>query len=51
VLDLFSRYIVSWMLSRKENSALAKQLMDETVTRALIKCENWLLPVAIAALE
>ena len=33
VLDLFSRYIVSWMLSRKENSALAKQLMDETVTR------------------
>lgn len=33
VLDLFSRYIVSWMLSRKENSALAKQLMDETVGR------------------
>jgi putative transposase len=25
VLDLFSRYIVSWMLSHKENSALAKQ--------------------------
>ena len=33
VLDLFSRYIVSWMLSRKENSALAKQLMNETVDR------------------
>ncbi len=33
VLDLFSRYIVSWMLSHKENSALAKQLMDETVSR------------------
>ena len=33
VLDLFSRYIVSWMLSHKENSALAKQLMEETVVR------------------
>lgn len=33
VLDLFSRYIVAWMISIKENSALAKQLMDETVER------------------
>ena len=33
VLDLFSRYIVSWMLSHKENSALAKQLMNDTVER------------------
>jgi len=33
VLDLFSRYIVSWMLSHKENSALARQLMDESVGR------------------
>jgi putative transposase len=33
VLDLFSRYIVSWMLSHKENSALATQLMEETVAR------------------
>jgi putative transposase len=33
VLDLFSRYIVSWMLSYKENSALANQLMNETVER------------------
>jgi putative transposase len=33
VLDLFSRYIVSWMLSHKENSALAKLLMYETVER------------------
>lgn len=33
VLDLFSRYIVSWMISLKENSALAKQLMEETVDR------------------
>jgi putative transposase len=25
----FSRYVVAWMVLRKENSALAKQLMDE----------------------
>ena len=37
VLDLFSRYIVSWMLSRKENSALAKQFMDEAVDRCQIE--------------
>jgi putative transposase len=33
VLDLFSRFVVAWMLSRKENSALAKQLMEEAVSR------------------
>jgi putative transposase len=33
VLDLFSRYIASWILFHKKNSALAKQLMNETVER------------------
>lgn len=33
VLDLFSRFVVAWMASTKENSALAKQLMDEATTR------------------
>ena len=33
VLDLFSRYIVAWMVSLKENSALAQQLMDEALNR------------------
>jgi putative transposase len=33
VLDLFSRFVVAWMISRKENSALAKQLMEEATTR------------------
>jgi len=33
VMDLFSRYVVAWMLSRKENSGLAKQLMSEAVER------------------
>ena len=29
ILDLFSRYIVGWLLSHKENSALAQQLIGE----------------------
>jgi len=33
VLDLFSRFMVAWMVSRKENSALSKQLMDEATAR------------------
>lgn len=33
VMDLYSRYIVAWMLSSKENSALAQQLMREAHTR------------------
>jgi putative transposase len=33
VLDLFSRFVVAWMVSLKENSALSKQLMDEATTR------------------
>lgn len=41
VMDLFSRYIVAWMLSRKENSALASQLMIEASQRYAIS-ENTL---------
>lgn len=33
VLDLFSRFVVAWMISKKENSALSKQLMNEAVIR------------------
>ena len=33
VMDLFSRYVVGWMVSRKENSHLAQQLLEETLTR------------------
>lgn len=36
VLDLFSRFIVAWMVSRKENSALAQQLMREGMARYAI---------------
>lgn len=37
VIDLFSRYIVAWMLSRKENSALAQQLFREATDRYQIE--------------
>ncbi len=33
VLDLYSRFVVAWMVSKKENSALARQLMNEAVLR------------------
>lgn len=37
VIDLYSRFVVAWMVSRKENSALAQQLMDEATHRYSIK--------------
>mgnify|MGYP000008744311 FL=1 len=33
VLDLYSRFIVAWMVSHKENAALARQLFQEAVDR------------------
>lgn len=33
VIDLFSRFVLAWMLSRKENSALSQQLMNEAMAR------------------
>jgi len=33
VLDLFSRFVVAWMVARRENSALAKQLFAEALRR------------------
>jgi putative transposase len=36
VLDLYSRFAVAWMVSRKENSALAQQLMREAIDRYAI---------------
>jgi len=40
VIDLFSRYTVAWMISLKENSALALQLMDEASVRYRIEPEQ-----------
>ena len=33
VLDLYSRCVVAWMVAGRENSALAKQLLAEAITR------------------
>ena len=33
VLDLFSRFVVAWMVAKHENSALAKQLFREAIER------------------
>ena len=33
VLDLYSRFVLAWMVSRKENSTLARQLMSEAAAR------------------
>ena len=40
VLDLFSRFVVAWMISRKENSALATQLMEEAAARYGIEADQ-----------
>lgn len=33
ILDLWSRYVVAWMVAERENSALAKQLFAEAILR------------------
>lgn len=39
VLDLYSRYVVGWMVAARENSALAKQLFEEAIPRyGLVAC-------------
>lgn len=37
ILDLFSRYVVAWMVAERENSALAKQLFVEAILRYRIE--------------
>lgn len=36
ILDLFSRSIVGWMIARRENTALAQQLITRTIARLQI---------------
>jgi putative transposase len=40
ILDLFSRYVVAWMVAAHENSALAKQLFAEAIGRYRIEPGN-----------
>ncbi len=37
ILDLFSRYVVAWMIAERENSALARQLFGEALSRYRIE--------------
>jgi putative transposase len=37
VIDLYSRYVVTWMLSRKENSSLAQHMFGQTLGRYAIE--------------
>lgn len=37
VLDIFSRYVVGWMLAEHENALLAQRLLGETVERQGVK--------------
>ena len=36
VMDLFSRFVLAWMVSRKENSALAQLLLRQAISRYAI---------------
>jgi putative transposase len=33
IIDIFSRYVVGWMLADKENAALATRFIDETIAK------------------
>ena len=33
IIDIFSRYVVGWLLAERESAALAKRLVDETVAK------------------
>jgi putative transposase len=37
VIDIYSRYVVGWLLAERENAALATRLIDETVARHDVK--------------
>lgn len=36
IMDIFSRYVVGWMVAHRESAALAKKLIDETCERQKI---------------
>mgnify|MGYP001160517363 FL=1 len=36
ILDIFSRYVVGWMLAYRESAELAKRLIEQTIEREKI---------------
>ena len=43
ILDIFSRYVVGWMIAERETSALAKRLIEETFVRQGVKADQLIL--------
>ncbi len=37
ILDIFSRYVVGWMVAHRESAILAQRLIDHTITRQAIE--------------
>jgi len=40
ILDIFSRYVVGWMVANRESSALAEQLISETIQKQNISADQ-----------
>lgn len=40
ILDIFSRYVVGWLLAERESAALAKRLIEETVEKQRVAEEE-----------
>jgi putative transposase len=40
ILDIFSRYVVGWMLAHRESDDLAERLIRETIVKEGIPCEG-----------
>ncbi len=40
IIDIFSRYVVGWMIAGRESGELAKQLVSETCTKQEISGEG-----------
>jgi putative transposase len=48
ILDLFSRYVVAWMVAERENSALAKQLfVEQSTVTASSQAGSWFIKIAV----
>ncbi len=47
VLDIFSRYVVGWMIAEEESSDLAKQLIAETARKQRIQPDQLLVDLGI----
>ena len=43
ILDIFSRYVVGWMIAERETSALAKRLIGETYVRQGVEPDQLIL--------